>query len=223
MSSVNNRNCLLNPIPEHRQAAHLLDKAAHAYCAGNDDHAADLLLRADMKVLYCWCEELWGEGWDYKVQDVPLPLGLKDEDIASRNIPAKIEKEVLSRDGYFCRFCRVPVVCPKSRDLLRKAYPEANGRGALGKQWNHLKNPEKHYAFQALDIQYDHIIPRSRGGPNSVDNVVVACAPCNCGRRGEPLEAVGINNPLDSSPLPGPPNGFKGWDGLTRVLKCRRA
>ena len=224
MSFIDNRDCLLDPIPEHYQAARLLDKAAHAYCAGNDDEAVDLLLSADIEALYHWCEKLWGPGWDYKVQDIPLPSGLKDEDIASPNIPASIKSQVLARDGYFCRFCGVPVVCSKSRNLLRKTYPEATaGHGTPGKQWNHLANEQKHYAFQALEINYDHILPRSRGGPNTVDNIVVACAPCNCGRRDEPLEAVGVNNPLDSGPLPGPPDGFEGWDGLTRVLKCRRA
>ena len=29
------------------------------------------------------------------------------------------------------------------------------------------------------DLSYDHLVPRSRGGPDSADNVVMACRSCN--------------------------------------------
>lgn len=28
-------------------------------------------------------------------------------------------------------------------------------------------------------LQWEHIVPTSRGGPNTIDNMVLACAPCN--------------------------------------------
>ena len=33
--------------------------------------------------------------------------------------------------------------------------------------------------FKAEDLTFDHMIPRSRGGRTTWDNVVTACAPCN--------------------------------------------
>jgi len=33
-----------------------------------------------------------------------------------------------------------------------------------------------------MDLTTDHLIPRSRGGDDSADNVVLACQPCNTSR-----------------------------------------
>jgi hypothetical protein len=35
------------------------------------------------------------------------------------------------------------------------------------------------YCGSADDLSYDHLIPRSRGGPDMADNVVMACRRCN--------------------------------------------
>jgi len=56
-------------------------------------------------------------------------------------IPDKIKKEVLLRDGYYCRYC--------------------------GKAVNNDS------------MVYDHIVPVSRGGLTTIDNLVVSCRTCN--------------------------------------------
>jgi 5-methylcytosine-specific restriction endonuclease McrA len=38
---------------------------------------------------------------------------------------------------------------------------------------------ECQYCGDAEDLTFDHVIPRSRGGRTTWDNVVTACAPCN--------------------------------------------
>jgi len=40
--------------------------------------------------------------------------------------------------------------------------------------------------FRAEDLTFDHVVPRSRGGRTTWDNVVTACAPCNL-RKGHRL------------------------------------
>jgi len=35
------------------------------------------------------------------------------------------------------------------------------------------------YCGKVGDLQWEHIIPRSRGGPDTIDNLVLACADCN--------------------------------------------
>lgn len=36
-----------------------------------------------------------------------------------------------------------------------------------------------HMPIEPADMTLDHIIPRSRGGESTLDNLVAACAPCN--------------------------------------------
>jgi hypothetical protein len=38
------------------------------------------------------------------------------------------------------------------------------------------------YCCSTADLTTDHLIPRSRGGDESADNVVLACQPCNASR-----------------------------------------
>lgn len=45
---------------------------------------------------------------------------------------------------------------------------------------------------QVAALQWEHIIPRSRGGPDSMDNMVLACKPCNLAKSDrDPFEWYG--------------------------------
>ncbi|EME69402.1 HNH endonuclease family protein [Paramagnetospirillum caucaseum] len=56
--------------------------------------------------------------------------------------------------------------------------------------------------FPTHDLTFDHVLPRSRGGRTTWDNVVTACAPCNL-RKGDRLHSeVG----LALLSRPGPPS-----------------
>jgi len=48
------------------------------------------------------------------------------------------------------------------------------------------------YCGDRNDLTFDHLIPRSRGGLTSWDNVVTACAPCNLAKGGAMPEACGM-------------------------------
>ena len=111
-------------------------------------------------------------------------------------------KALIERDGYHCRFCGIPVVRAETREPIRRAYP-----GAL--RWG-VTNPEQHAAFQALWLVPDHVLPHSRGGTSELDNVVIACQPCNCGRSELTLEEVGVSDPRLREPI------RAAWDGLER-------
>jgi len=43
------------------------------------------------------------------------------------------------------------------------------------------------------DLTFDHVIPRSRGGKTTWDNVVTACAPCNLLKGGRLAHQCGMN------------------------------
>jgi hypothetical protein len=52
------------------------------------------------------------------------------------------------------------------------------------REWEREQELPKECVFcrSTLDLTTDHLIPRSRGGDDSADNVVVACQPCNTSR-----------------------------------------
>lgn len=54
--------------------------------------------------------------------------------------------------------------------------------------------------FPTHDLTFDHVVPRSRGGRTTWDNVVTACAPCNL-RKGDRMPAE-VGMALLSRPRP---------------------
>jgi 5-methylcytosine-specific restriction endonuclease McrA len=51
---------------------------------------------------------------------------------------------------------------------------------------------ECQYCGAAEDLTFDHVIPRSRGGRTTWDNVVTACAPCNLHKGGRLPNQAGM-------------------------------
>jgi 5-methylcytosine-specific restriction endonuclease McrA len=52
-------------------------------------------------------------------------------------------------------------------------------------------------------LTLDHVVPRSRGGESSWENVVTACAPCNLRKGDRPLEETGFTlTRLPKAPAP---------------------
>ena len=138
------------------------------------------------------------------MRDTNLPAVPKEQR-TSRRMPSKAGlAELIGRDGFHCRFCGIPVVRSETRALIRKAYPEALRWGDSN------RNADQHAAFQAMWLTYDHIVPYSRGGTSDLDNMVVACQPCNCGRTELTLDEVGLADPRQREPV------HSMWDGLER-------
>ncbi len=52
---------------------------------------------------------------------------------------------------------------------------------------------ECQYCGAEEDLTFDHLIPRSRGGRTTWDNVVTACAPCNLLKGGRLAHHIGMN------------------------------
>lgn len=202
------RNCLRDPIPEIYDAARYLDAAVSAHNSGNRKLATDLFLAANMSEVRNWTESLWGKNSPYvRVNNIEIALpSLPKEERVSVRMPNKEEKEVLhQRDGFHCRFCGIPVIRKEIREAAKAEYPDAV-------QWGR-KNSAQHAVFQAMWLQYDHLIPHARGGNNNIENIVIACAPCNYGRGHRLIEQVGVCNPFERSPVKSQ------WDGLERFIR----
>lgn len=233
------RNHLYTPIPELFAAAKLLHQAALAHVAGDRETAAALIAQTDSdpsltdSPIFDWSEILFaGRNLSFgkivcptiraEIFDLspdpgkPQPLPAEQRDPGK--VPNGIEKEVIARDGYFCRYCNVPVIHPKAQSVLRKAYPHEYRWGDVrGEAKASPRNIEKHVVFQALDLDIDHVVPRSYGGRNTLENLIVSCAPCNNGKQSYTLAEIRLSDPRDREPLM--PEGFEHWDGLTLILK----
>lgn len=202
------KNCFREPIQEIFDAARYLDAAVSAHITGNAKLAKDLIIEADMPVIREWTESIWGKDSPYvhfrEITNAPPSLP-KVQRIPVR-MPNQEEKNLLhERDGYHCRFCGAPVIRAEVRSTIHKIYPDALPWGR--------KNIEQHAGFQAMWLQYDHVIPHARGGNNDIENAVITCAPCNFGRMDYLMEEVGISDPREREPA------MTNWDGLERILK----
>ena len=111
---------------------------------------------------------------------------------------------VIERYGRHCVFCGVPLIRAEVRSTFHRMYP---GSVPWGKT-----NGSQHAAFQALWLQFDHLVPHCRGGNNEAANVVITCAGCNFGRMGNTIEELGLLDPRFR------PRRESEWDGLERVL-----
>ncbi len=202
---VNGRLFFREPIPEIVEAAQYLDAAVSAHLRGRSDLAEELIRLADIPEIAEWVESILGSKSPYvQYRDVSdaQPHVSKEERVKVR-MPRQAEKQSLHlRDGYCCRFCGIPVIRREVRDRIRKLYPRALRWGK--------PNVERHAAFFAMRVQYDHVLPHARGGNNAIDNIVITCAPCNFGRMSSTLEEVGLADPRLRAPV------TSTWDGLER-------
>jgi 5-methylcytosine-specific restriction endonuclease McrA len=204
------RDCLREPIPELLHSAWLLDRAVSAHLSGDRSKASKYFLSADTNTVRDWIESLWGskKNWPeqesyLRYREINTPLSAKSMN-SDRMPTVNTKRELIKRDGYNCRFCGLPVVPTAIRKAIHKDYP-------IEVKWG-KRNIDQHAGFQALWLQFDHVIPYAYGGESSLENMVISCAGCNYGRGDFTLEQLGLNNPLDRSPH------STNWDGLMRYL-----
>lgn len=199
------RTCLRDPIPEIFAASRHLDAAVTAHLAGQKQLADALIRLADMPEIRSWTESLWGGDSPYVLTKSPsnvTPCLPKDQRVEAR-MPNADEKRLLhERDGFHCRFCGIPVIRKETREKIKAVYPDAMPWGK--------RNIDQHAAFQAMWLQYDHLLPHARGGTNALENILITCAPCNFARMNRTLEEVGLMDPRGRHPT------SSSWDGLER-------
>lgn len=211
------RRCFREPIPEIFRAAALLSAAADAHLSGKSKEAIACLEAADIQAVRLWTDSLWGSAKNHPDQKSYLrvrevanarPLFPKADRKPIR-MPTVAEKaSLIRRYGHHCVFCGIPVIRAEVRTAFARAYPEAAYWGKT--------NATCHAAFQCLWLQYDHVIPHSRGGDSSIDNLVITCSGCNYGRVERTLDEVGLLDPRDIE------RPTSDWDGLERIFSTSR-
>lgn len=201
------RKCLLEPIPEIFEASELLRRGVDAHLRNEKNLARDLFRDADMSIIRDWTEELWGKGgifsqWQLKLGNPEIVTSDERDHIRMPSI--ELEKEIIKRDGFCCRFCGIPVIRKEVRVVINSLYPDVVYWGKT--------NSEQHAAFQAMWLQFDHVIPHARGGKTNFENLIITCAPCNYGRMNYLLSEVEITL------LPSEPTSQLNWDGLESII-----
>ena len=208
------RRALVNPIPEVFAAARVLISASKAHIDGDWTTANELFRQADCPLVWAYTDRSWGKGAKERFKFVNVPDPLPYFPLQTRpkpRMPSRVDKEIVKRrDHWHCRFCGIPLVDPAVRDHLKRIYP-----GSVG--WPRT-NVGQHAAFQCMWLQFDHLVPNSRGGDSSVGNVVLTCAPCNFGRMEATLEEAQVVNPLEGQPVVAW-DGYAAWRGLEQILE----
>lgn len=202
------QRCFREPIPEFDEAVTLLDQAATAHLSGEHALAAKLIAAADIPLLKEWTESLWGKNSPYVYyRECPeaTPVMPRKDRLNMRMPNASEKRALIARDGLHCRFCGLPVIRSEVRSELKRHYPKELRWGGT--------NATQHAGFQAMWLQYDHIVPHARGGNNDPENMVITCAPCNYGKMNYLLEEVGLADPFLWEPVK------SDWDGLERVMR----
>jgi len=199
------RRYFRDPIPEIYDSARYLDAAVSAHLAGHGNIAERLFYLANDKSVWNWTDSIWGKDSPY-VNATRNPSQHFLTKSKARMPDAKMKRALHKRDGFHCRFCGIPVIRAEVRKYLHKSYPEAVPWGRT--------NDTQHAAFQCMWLQYDHVIPHSSGGENTLENLVITCAACNFGKMEYTLEELGLLDPRDFPPIESK------WDGLERVLNA---
>lgn len=190
------------PIPEIYDVARYLDAAVSSHLAGHTQIANKLFRLANNQKVRDWAESIWGRKSQYV--NVNKQNHLHSKTKGEKRMPiASMKKALEERDGYHCRFCNIPVIHADIRKHLHKLYPDSIPWGKT--------DASQHAGFQCLWLQYDHVVPHSAGGENTLDNLIITCSACNYGKMNYTLDELGLLDPRDFPPVQST------WDGLSRI------
>ncbi|MFM8507466.1 MAG: HNH endonuclease, partial [Actinomycetota bacterium] len=95
--------------------------------------------------------------------------------VVTGRINIELARSVLERDHYHCRYCDVPVIYQSEVEKIRVLFGPETFQMCKD-------NDIAHGTLRAFYNSFDHVVPRSRGGQNTADNIVTACYACNFGK-----------------------------------------
>ncbi|HWG21194.1 MAG TPA: HNH endonuclease [Terracidiphilus sp.] len=208
MTDYPHRTCLRDAIPEIAQAATFLDEAANAYLAGDRTEAIRLINAADIRAIDEWSISIMGKFTEHNRPISPLgdpPIRPLAERSKPRMPSAALKKALHDQFGYRCCFCGIPVIRKSVRIRLTSLFPEL----LRGDGTKFTKNA----MIRVMEAQYDHVLPHSRGGATSFENMLITCAPCNYGRWHFTLGEMGLVDPRSRQLV------RSNWDGLERFMR----
>ena len=118
-----------------------------------------------------------------------------------RNLPEQLRAQVFMRDGFRCSGCGGRTIPRNVLVAFSDAYPIAIPYN------RHYVAASTHPAYWALAPEADHVVPHSRGGEDSLENLTTLHAACNT------RKSATLSEHLPSL-YRNPPPGSDEWDGL---------
>ncbi len=100
--------------------------------------------------------------------------------------------EVVHDSGRVFRSERVVVPAPSVVRLVHFVKVPFRRRAALSRRGVFLRDGGRCQYCSARAESIDHVVPRSRGGPHTWENVVAACRRCNSRKRDRSVEDAGM-------------------------------
>jgi hypothetical protein len=199
------RRCFAPPPEDTWEAAASLKRAIALHAEGDRPGAAACFRAANSESIRAWFRRIVGP-YDQAVhgqrpQTLDPPMLPMAERPKPRMPSSAIKQAMLVRDGYHCRFCTMPVIPRPTFLAIAAAYPD-------DAPWSDIAATQ-HSFFQAANLQFDHILPHARGGPSTLENMVITCAVCNYGRMSFTLEESELLDPREFDPY------RSSWSGLT--------
>lgn len=121
--------------------------------------------------------------------------------VVSGRIDIELARSVLQRDHYRCRYCGIQIIYALEARKIRRRFGHENFQMSQD-------NDIAHGTLRAFYNSFDHVVPRSRGGQNTVHNIVTACYACNFGKDNFTLHQLGLDDPRQHSPVDSSHDGF---------------
>lgn len=141
----------------------------------------------------CWAAVLlWSASW-HQVPAASLP----DDDKVLANLAGygRVVKEWLKvrvgalRGWVKCSDFRLyhPVVAEKAIEVWKSRQGDGGYRKFREEVFERDNHACVYCGATQVEFHLDHVIPRSRGGLDKIDNLATACVPCNLSKAAKPL------------------------------------
>lgn len=192
---------LARPAASVVELPDLLVEVAAALEAGDICSVRHLLFRVDLPA----CNDYWRDcERENASRHSPDAHAGRSKFKGPKAVSVSMRRRLGERDAWRCRYCGLRVVSPEFLKRLETAMPEAfpDGPGMTRSGLNPM--------WRVIAQVGDHVVPLSAGGPNSIENLVTSCWPCNFAAKAdctlEELQAPPMR-PLDDVV-------HDDWDGL---------
>ncbi len=191
--------CVLDPPPSLFDAPEHLKAAADALESGDLPAVKAALRRINVDAAHTHYARCGIEG-KRRQHDNPVA---RPPSTARANVNDTLLRQIGNRDGWRCRYCRLPVTD-------RKYFQELNRRLPAEFPPSPVPIPGTLIPLDRIfRAKPDHVVPVSCGGATVEANLVIACGACNDQAKGDALlEQILLRSPFDRDPM------VDGWDGL---------